>query len=185
MLREAAGLFPGTRQTAGNFSTKPSEKVLAIKLLEIQRQAMLMYTSCGWFFSEISGIETVQIMKYALMAIDLAKEYTKEDLERGFCQILSKAISNIPEFGTGEDIFNNFCKPSKIDIEQIVNHWAIMSAYEGFEEINSIYCYDVQNVKSKIVKNKDDSKLFIGKGEFVSKITTEKFEMIFANCFSF
>ena len=77
-------------------------------------------------------------------------------------------------------IFNNFCKPSKIDIEQIVNHWAIMSAYEGFEEINSIYCYDVQNVKSKIVKNKDDSKLFIGKGEFVSKITTEKHEMIFA-----
>ncbi len=157
----------------------PKEKVLAIKLLEIQRQAMLMYTSCGWFFSEISGIETVQIMKYALMAIDLAKEFTKEDLERGFCQILSKAISNIPEFGTGEDIFNNFCKPSKIDIEQIVNHWAIMSAYEGFEEINSIYCYDVQNVKSKIVKNKDDSKLFIGKGEFVSKITTEKHEMIF------
>ena len=35
------------------------------KLLEMQRHAMLMYTSCGWFFDEISGIETVQVIQYA------------------------------------------------------------------------------------------------------------------------
>ena len=64
------------------------EKVRAMELLEIQRQAMLMYTSCGWFFSEISGIETTQIMKYAARAMQLAKSFTDENLEEGFLSIL-------------------------------------------------------------------------------------------------
>ena len=79
-----------------------NQKVKAMKLLEMQRQAMLMYTSCGWFFSEISGIETVQIMKYAARAIQLAKEFTSKDIETGFLKIpiysspmsdLSKSLS--------------------------------------------------------------------------------------------
>ena len=48
------------------------DRIRGMELLEIQRQALLMYTSCGWFFSEISGIETVQIMKYAARAMQLA-----------------------------------------------------------------------------------------------------------------
>ena len=56
------------------------DKVNAMKLLEMQRQAMLMYTSCGWFFCEISGIETVQIMKYAARVIQLAQDFTDNDL---------------------------------------------------------------------------------------------------------
>jgi len=50
------------------------EKVIFLKLLEIQRNALLMFTSCGWFFDDISGIETLQIMQYASRAIQLAKE---------------------------------------------------------------------------------------------------------------
>ena len=51
------------------------DKVHAMELMEIQRHAMLMYTSCGWFFSEISGIETIQIMKYAARVMQLAKSF--------------------------------------------------------------------------------------------------------------
>ena len=65
------------------------EKVNGMELLEIQRQAMLMYTSCGWFFSEISGIETTQIMKYAARAMQLAENFTTKDLESKFLDILS------------------------------------------------------------------------------------------------
>ena len=62
-----------------------------MELLEIQRQAMLMYTSCGWFFSEISGIETVQIMKYAARAMQLAASFSNENFEEKFKEILSEA----------------------------------------------------------------------------------------------
>ena len=66
-----------------------------MELLEIQRHAMLMYTSCGWFFSEISGIETVQIMKYAARVMQLMKSFTKKELEPRFLEILSEAQSNL------------------------------------------------------------------------------------------
>ncbi len=39
----------------------------------MQRHAQLMYTSCGWFFDDISGIETVQIIAYAARVLQLAK----------------------------------------------------------------------------------------------------------------
>ncbi len=156
------------------------ERISAIKLLELQRQAMLMYTSCGWFFSEISGIETVQIMKYALMAMDLAKEFSNTNYQKQFLAILEQAKSNIPEFGTGKDIFERFVIPSRINLQKIINHWANLSVYEGYEEISSLYYYDFQVLKSKLLKNKDFSKLFIGKLKLTSQITTEKEEVIFA-----
>ena len=71
------------------------DKVKAMELLEIQRQAMLMYTSCGWFFTELSGIETVQIMKYAARALQLAYRFTDKDIEGKFLEILSEAKSNM------------------------------------------------------------------------------------------
>lgn len=156
------------------------ERISAIKLLELQRQAMLMYTSCGWFFSEISGIETVQIMKYALMAMDLAKEFSNTNYQKQFLAILEQAKSNIPEFGTGKDIFEKFVIPSRINLQKIINHWANLSVYEGYEEISSLYYYNFQVLKSKLLKNKDFSKLFIGKLKLTSQITTEKEEVIFA-----
>ena len=76
--------------------------------MEIQRFSQLMYTSCGWFFADISGIETTQIMKYAYRAIEIAHEFSDKDLEKPFLSILQKAKSNIIEYGTGKDIFNRF-----------------------------------------------------------------------------
>ena len=109
------------------------DKVKAMELLEIQRQAQLMYTSCGWFFSEISGIETVQIMKYAARAMQLAAVFTKKDFETRFTEILSEAKSNITEYGTGRDIFNNFVKPSIVTTKQVASLWAISSLYQDLK----------------------------------------------------
>ncbi len=60
-----------------------------LELLEMQRNAMLMYTSCGWFFSDISGIETVQVLHYAGRVIQLAERISGTSIEPHFLDLLS------------------------------------------------------------------------------------------------
>lgn len=155
------------------------DKVHAMELLEIQRQAMLMYTSCGWFFSEISGIETVQIMKYAARAMQLAARFTSKNLEEKFLEILSQAKSNIPEFGTGKDIFERFVKPSIITIKQIATLWALSSLYQDFEDEENVYCYTITRKAYKKVQ-KNSSTFIVGHIEIQSKITLQKSNVMFA-----
>ena len=89
----------------------PPDQVRALTLLELQRNALLMFTSCGWFFSEISGIETVQIMKYAARAIELMDELGLPSPRAHFLEILAEAHSNIPENGNGADVYLRFAEP--------------------------------------------------------------------------
>ena len=155
------------------------QKVHAMELLEIQRQAMLMYTSCGWFFSEISGIETVQIMKYAARAMQLATKFSNKDLETHFLDILSEAKSNIPEHGTGKDIFERFVKPSIVTTKQIASLWALSSLYQDFEDEESVYCYTIKKEAYKKVQ-KGSSTFVVGHIEIQSKITLQKSNVMFA-----
>ena len=155
------------------------DKVKAMELLEIQRQAQLMYTSCGWFFSEISGIETVQIMKYAARAMQLAAVFTKKDFETRFTEILSEAKSNITEYGTGRDIFNNFVKPSIVTTKQVASLWAISSLYQDFEDEEDVYCYSVTRDDYQKVQ-KGNSNFVVGNIEIRSRITLQKSNLMFA-----
>lgn len=155
------------------------QKVKAMELLEIQRQAMLMYTSCGWFFSEISGIETTQIMKYAARAMQLAQNFSKKDLEKHFLELLSEAKSNFSEFGTGKDIFERLVKPSIVTIKQIASLWAVSSLYQDFEDEEDVYCYKIKKHSYKKVQ-KGTSKFVIGHIEIQSKITLQKSNVMFA-----
>ncbi|MBQ4122153.1 DUF3536 domain-containing protein [bacterium] len=155
------------------------ELIKAIKLMEIQRHAMLMYTSCGWFFSEISGIETTQIMKYAARAIQLAKTFTSKDLESDFLKILSRAQSNINGFGTGKDVYERFVKPSSVSIKQIAALWASSSMHDIFEENSDLYCYNIKRRYYKYV-SKGATAFSAGRIEVESKITLEKFDFFFS-----
>lgn len=155
------------------------DKVKAMELLEIQRQAQLMYTSCGWFFSEISGIETVQIMKYAARAMQLAAVFTKKDFESRFTEILSGAKSNISEYGTGRDIFNNFVKPSIVTTKQVASLWAISSLYQDFEDEEDVYCYKIIRDDYQKVQ-KGNSNFVVGHIEIRSRITMQKSNLMFA-----
>ncbi len=155
------------------------QQVNALKLLEMQRQAMLMYTSCGWFFSELSGIETVQIMKYAARAMQIAADFHEEDFEFGFLNILSQAKSNIPQNGNGKDIYEKFVKPSVVTLKQIASLWAIKSLYEEFEDQTEIYCYSIKRLAYKKI-SKGLTNLVFGRLEVKSNITLEKSDIIFA-----
>lgn len=155
------------------------QKVKGMELLEIQRQAMLMYTSCGWFFSEISGIETVQIMKYVARAMQLVARFTNEDFETHFKDILSQAKSNIAEFGTGKDIYEHFVKPSVVTAKQIACLWAISSLYQDFEDEEDVYCYTVKRLSYQKVQ-KGSSNFLVGHIEISSKVTLQKANLMFA-----
>lgn len=153
--------------------------VKAMELLEMQRQAMLMYTSCGWFFSEISGIETTQIMKYAARAMQLAQNFSKKDFEKHFLEILDEAKSNFVEFGTGKDVYEKFVKPSIVTVKQIASLWAISSLYRDFEDEEDVYCYKIRKNSYKKVQ-RGSSKLVVGHIEIESKITLQKSNLMFA-----
>jgi alpha-amylase/alpha-mannosidase (GH57 family) len=106
------------------------EAVRALTQLEIQRSAMLMYTSCGWFFTEVSGIETVQVLKYAAQMFDLLESLGYESPEAPFLEILSQAQSNIAEFGNAADIYHKFAEPSRVAPEGVVAHLALSCLVE-------------------------------------------------------
>ncbi len=155
------------------------ERVKGMELLEAQRQAMLMYTSCGWFFNEISGIETVQIMKYAARAMQLMSGFTNENYEKPFLDILYDAKSNIKEFGTGKDIYENFVKPSVVTSKQIACLWAISSLYQDFEDEEDVYCYKVKRNSYKKVE-RGNSNFIVGSIEIQSRVTLKKSNLMFA-----
>jgi alpha-amylase/alpha-mannosidase (GH57 family) len=117
------------------------EQVTAMRLLEIQRHAMLMFTSCGWFFDEISGIETVQVIQYAARALQLAGELGAENLEAGFLEILEQAKSNIPENQNGRVIYEKFVKPAIMTRETVGAHYAISSLFESYSDEAKIFSY--------------------------------------------
>ena len=149
-----------------------TERVTALKLLELQRNAMLMYTSCGWFFDELSGIETVQCIQYAGRVVDLAQQLFRKDVEPAFLERLSLAKSNLPEYGDGAQIYDKCVRPAVIDLPKVAAHYAIASVFEPSKELNRIYCYDVQR-EDYTVHEKGRKKLAIGRLRVSSAITSE------------
>jgi alpha-amylase/alpha-mannosidase (GH57 family) len=87
------------------------EQRRALAFLETQRMALLMFTSCGWFFNDISGIETIQILEYAARAIDLMEQLGLPPVRERFLEILAEAGSNKPELGNGADIYRQLVEP--------------------------------------------------------------------------
>lgn len=111
-------------------SLSETEQIEVLKLLEMERFALLSETSCGWFFNDISGIETVQILRYALRALELAAGFGAQGLEAEFVGILAKAKSNLTEFGDGRGVWEKLVKPSVTSREKIVAHYAFRKLFE-------------------------------------------------------
>lgn len=151
---------------------EPEETIRALKLLEQQRHAMLMYTSCGWFFDEISGIETVQVIKYAARAIQLARELFQSDPEPAFLDLLASAKSNIPEHRDGAHIYEKFVKPAMVDLLKVGAHYAICSLFESYDNHSGIYCYNVhrQDYQNRLAGK---ARLCAGRAQVTSETTQE------------
>lgn len=118
----------------------------ALKLLEMQRHCLLMYTSCGWFFDEISGIETVQILQYAARALELNRQMGGADIETAFVKMLSAAPSNIKELKNGATVYERYVKPSVVPMEKIAAQTALQQAFGEEKTISQAYCCEVKNI---------------------------------------
>lgn len=79
--------------------------------LELERNAMLLFTSCGWFFADISGLEALQVMKYAARAMQLLEALSAPSPRARFLERLAETRSNVPEEGTGADIYRRSIEP--------------------------------------------------------------------------
>ena len=156
------------------------ERVRALELLEMQRHALLMYTSCGWFFDDIAGIEALQVLQYAGRAIQLAEKLSCEsDIEASFLETLSEAESNQPEKGNGRDLYLNFVRPAIIDNLGIAAHYAMRSLFQDFPTRVDFYSRVIDRGDLQIVV-RDDAKLILGNCSVMSKTTGESTDMDFA-----
>jgi alpha-amylase/alpha-mannosidase (GH57 family) len=148
------------------------ERVLVLKLLELQRHAMLMYTSCGWFFDELSGIETVQVLRYAGRTVELAQQVFGDHLEASFLERLMKAKSNLSKHADGAQIYETLVKPSAVDLLKVGSHYAVSEVFGPHHDRTQVYCYQVER-KEHTVQRSGDTKLILGKAEFTSRVTWE------------
>ncbi|HEY8477905.1 MAG TPA: malto-oligosyltrehalose synthase, partial [Chloroflexota bacterium] len=154
------------------------QRVEALKLLELQRHAMLMYTSCGWFFDEISGIETVQVLQYAGRAIQLAREVLDRDLEGDFLGMLERAESNIPEHRNGAHVYEKFVKPAMVDLEKVGAHYAISSLFESYPDRADVSCYVVDRTHQHTLQA-GKARLALGRATVTSRVTEESLAIVF------
>ena len=154
------------------------EETRAVKLLEIQRHAMLMYTSCGWFFDELSGIETTQVIQYAGRALQLAQQLTGNGTEERFLSLLELARSNLPEHQDGRRIYEKFVKPAMVDLHKVGAHYAVSSLFESYGDRAEIFCYRVEREDYRLLPA-GRKRLALGRARITSEITRESARVTF------
>ena len=131
---------------------------------------MLMYTSCGWFFDELSGMETVQNIQYAGRVLQLADQLFSEPFEPAFLEHLELAKSNLPEHRDGRTIYEKFVRPVMLDMKDVGAHYALSSLFQDIGERSSIYAYSAtrEDYRSFQVGG---SRLVIGRATVTSEVT--------------
>jgi alpha-amylase/alpha-mannosidase (GH57 family) len=154
------------------------DRVRALELLELQRHAMLMFTSCGWFFNDISGIETVQVLQYAARAIQLAEDVFGDGVEPEFLRRIGEAHSNLPDMGDGRRIYEQRVRPSRVDLLNVAAHYVVSSMLDSGRQ-DRIYSYRV-GLQHQEHRQKGDARLFVGRARITSVITLESAVLTFA-----
>jgi hypothetical protein len=156
-----------------------AEQVKAIRLLELERQRLLMYTSCGWFFDEISGIEPVQILRYAAMAIQYVRTLGGGALEEEFVRRLAKAPSNVLELESGAGVWRRLVRPAMVDLRRVVAHYAISSLFESWGGEERICAYTVRRLDEQGVAD-GGTALRVGRVAVRAEVTGEADEATYA-----
>ncbi|MBW4528312.1 MAG: DUF3536 domain-containing protein [Phormidium tanganyikae FI6-MK23] len=156
-----------------------SDGLDALRLLEMQRHALLMYTSCGWFFEELSRPEGVQILRYASRALELAGDVAGIQLEKNFIKRLASAPSNVDCFKHGAEVYRQLVIPAQITFEQVAAHYAISSLFTSYAREQRVYCYSANQLDYQI-QRMGSVTLAIGQLQLTSEITRESQHFVFA-----
>jgi alpha-amylase/alpha-mannosidase (GH57 family) len=167
---EAADIFFAKHQAR---PLSESERVRALELMEIERHAQLMYTSCGWFFDDISGIETVQVIAYAARVLQLAGQVfgaRAAGLEPAFLARLAEARSNVAKAGDGAQIYKKCVDAKELHLEQVAAHYAISSVFSSFADETELFCYRVSRI-SYDIHTSGRGRLALGRAHIASVVT--------------
>jgi len=170
-----------------------AEQVEALRLLEMQRHSLLMFTSCGWFFEELSRPEGTQILRYASRALELAEDVAGVQLEKGFIKRLGLAPSNVPEFKHGAEIYRQLVLTAQIGFKQVAAHYAITSLFNHHKNTipgqetpenahphhQRVYCYDAHELDYH-KQSFGPLTMAVGHLQLVSDITWESENLVFA-----
>jgi alpha-amylase/alpha-mannosidase (GH57 family) len=149
------------------------ERIRALELMEMQRHAQLMYTSCGWFFDDIAGIETVQIIAYAARVLQLAQRHfgaQAEPLEAAFLALLARARSNDPKAGDGAAIYKECVRTKELQLAQVAAHYAISSVFSSFADETELFCYRIRR-NSYDIFTSGRGRLALGRVDVANAIT--------------
>ena len=169
-------------QSYQNHILSEAERVSALELMEMQRHAQLMYTSCGWFFDDISGIETVQIIAYAARVLQLAQWLfpgRAETLEPAFLARLAEARSNVPSAVDGAHIYKESVATMELRLEQVAAHYAISSVFSSFADETDLFCFRVRRLSHDIYTS-GRGRLALGRAHVASAITGHNQSFSFA-----
>jgi alpha-amylase/alpha-mannosidase (GH57 family) len=157
--------------------------VRALKLLEMQRHGLLMFTSCGWFFDEITGLEATQVLLYAARAIQLVRQVQASgpDLEARLLDHLAEAPSNLAQHADGAAYWSKAIAPAAVDLSRVHAHVAITSLFpEASPRRNGrIYCYQIEAL-SEQTDALGRSRLAAGSIALRSDVTLERSRATFA-----
>ncbi len=158
-----------------------ADRVRVAQLLEMQRHAMLMYTSCGWFFDEISGLESVQVLKYAARAVQLAESLSGTAWEPEFLKDLERCPSNIPERANGRAVYNQLVRPAIVDLPRVCAHYAVTSLFQEPDEQrhDSIYCYRAESL-AEHRSTAGKTTIAVGRVRLTSSITLDSSTLTYA-----
>jgi hypothetical protein len=116
-----------SRHAPGGIDAEGRRRVLS--LLELERQAMLMQTSCGWFFDDITEPGSVQVMRHAKRAMDLARQVLDLDIEAAFVEILRRAPVNDPRYATGAEVYEALVRTAAVDLSRIAAGAALYALF--------------------------------------------------------
>jgi alpha-amylase/alpha-mannosidase (GH57 family) len=148
------------------------------KLLEMQRHALLSFTSCGWFFDEASGIETVQVLAYAARALQLAAELGSY-LEPEFMRHLQPLRSNLPIYADGYQLYQALVRPQASDGHRMVAHYALGSLFREPPAETRTPAYRLTAV-TRTIERAGDTSLATGRVEVVADMTEEQATAVYA-----
>jgi alpha-amylase/alpha-mannosidase (GH57 family) len=182
MLDRSSGSIDRFFAAHAKHNLTPGERVIVLELLELERHTQLMYTSCGWFFDEVSGIETVQIIAYAGRVLQLAaKLFGKPgaELEAEFLDRLKNAQSNVPDIGDAAEVYRRFVTGARLDLEHVGAHYAISSMFRSYPDSGQLFCFDVHR-HSYDVLTSGRGRFALGRAAMRSRVTEETEEVCFA-----
>ena len=153
------------------------ENVRVLKLLDLQRNCLLMYTSCGWFFSEISDIETTQVLQYGSKAIQTGEELWGTPFEEEFRNKLAEAPSNV--YDNGKTAYDLLVRPARVDLPRVAAHYGISSIFADFPRRAFLYCYTAEK-EAHIKKEAGRFRLALGRVKIISDFTWEEKSISYA-----